>query len=387
MLSELLESRRKKTVISVEELKCQLNGKPFVLYGAGIVGSDILEILRKFDILPVALSDTNRCKWHKRVSEVEVVPPAELAAKFGTDILVIACFYLNVEENMVNVRRILSRYDITDIHHVSFFMCCPELFLPLRGRRSQLEIFDVISSEQREGIERGYLLMSDDRSKELYRQMIEFRCFLQGAEPLLDGDTDYFAFDNFAPRQDEVFVDCGAYTGDTLQEFLENYNDNFQQYIAFEPDPVSFGKLKEHVNSLQCADKIKLFQAALSDFETTLRFDADGGVSSAVSQTGTEQVSAVPMDAALNGVSVSFIKLDVEGFERNALLGAIETIERCRPVLAVCVYHMLDDIWQLPLLLEQLCHNYKFFLQARNFLTGYCVFAVPAERAAIKERS
>jgi len=382
MIRELIENNCKKPVLSVKELKRRLGETPIVLYGAGGSGTDILEALRKADVFPVAFSDTDSGKWHTHVSGLEVVPHTELSSKFGRDISIIACFYLNAEENMASVRRLFSGYGITSVMHVSFFMCCPELFLPLRGSRSQLEIFDVLSDEQREGIDRSYGLMSDDRSKALYRQIIGFRCFLQGFEPLLGGDVEYFAFDHFAPKREEIFVDCGAYVGDTLREFLKIYKECFRQYIAFEPDPDNFRKLSEYACSLEYADRIRLSQTALSDSKTTLRFDVGHGISSVVSQTGNGKVFAIPLDAALNKESVSFIKIDVEGYERNVLLGAEDTIERCRPVLAVSVYHMLNDIWQLPLLLDKFCRNYKFFLYAPNYLAGPCVFAVPAERLA-----
>jgi FkbM family methyltransferase len=383
MLNELLKNQ-KKSVISVEALKIQLGKKPVVFYGAGASAFDTLEALRAYDIFPVAFSDTDCGKWHTEFYGLEVVPPAELVPKFGSDILVFACFSINYTENIVDVTALLNSLGITDIRHISFFMCCPELFLPINGKRNLLGIFDVINDEQKAGIEQSYSLFADENSRLLYAQMIGFRCYLHGFEPLLGGEVDYFAFDYFAPVEDEVFIDCGAYLGDTLQEFLKTYKDSFYQYIAFEPDPDNFDSLSKCVKSLatDATDtKIKLFQAAVSDTESFLRFDGGHGHSSKVSHdAGGEFVPSVTLDTALDGAPITFIKIDVEGFERNVLLGAKNIIARCRPVLAVSAYHMLDDLWRLPVLLNELCANYKFFFAGWNFIAGYLIFAVPDER-------
>ena len=61
-----------------------------------------------------------------------------------------------------------------------------------------------------------------------------------------------------------------------------------------------------------------------------------------------------------------YIKYDVEGAEKQALLGSIATIRRCRPALLVSLYHRTEDLFALPLLVHQICPSYRFYLRRGN---------------------
>ena len=60
---------------------------------------------------------------------------------------------------------------------------------------------------------------------------------------------------------------------------------------------------------------------------------------------------------------VSFIKLDIEGAEYKALLGARRIIKTYKPKLAICVYHRHDDLCRLPMLIHEMVPDYKFYLR------------------------
>lgn len=59
---------------------------------------------------------------------------------------------------------------------------------------------------------------------------------------------------------------------------------------------------------------------------------------------------------------VNYIKLDVEGAEMNALIGAKETIIKLKPKLAVCLYHKIEDLWSILKFLKDLVPEYSFYL-------------------------
>ena len=86
----------------------------------------------------------------------------------------------------------------------------------------------------------------------------------------------------------------------------------------------------------------------------------------ATAERGTIAVSAETLDSLVDGGRPTFIKLDIEGFEVDALQGARKTIQREAPVLAVCVYHRQDHLWRIPLLLSSLRGDYAFFLRPHN---------------------
>jgi hypothetical protein len=78
---------------------------------------------------------------------------------------------------------------------------------------------------------------------------------------------------------------------------------------------------------------------------------------------GNSSINTVKLDDALKDEPVSFIKMDVEGSESNALLGAEEIIKNLKPKLAISVYHKDDDLAKIPLLIHEIVPEYKFYLR------------------------
>ncbi len=89
----------------------------------------------------------------------------------------------------------------------------------------------------------------------------------------------------------------------------------------------------------------------------------------------------VPIDVMFAARRVSMIKMDIEGGEYDALLGAKQVIQRDRPILAICVYHSQQDLWRLPLLMRGLCPEHRMYLQSyRGDGIQTVAYAVPPER-------
>jgi hypothetical protein len=129
--------------------------------------------------------------------------------------------------------------------------------------------------------------------------------------------------------------------------------------------------LRETVAALSPAARVKVDcrQVALGSEPSALYLDATGTAASATSASpsaGTIAVRAEMLDSLVDGSRPTFIKLDIEGFEVEALQGARETIQRHAPVLAVCVYHRQDHLWRIPLLLRTLRDDYAYFLRPHN---------------------
>jgi hypothetical protein len=91
-------------------------------------------------------------------------------------------------------------------------------------------------------------------------------------------------------------------------------------------------------------------------------------------------VEGVTLDAALDGITPSYLKFDIEGAEPEALEGARRIIAGNGPVIAVCVYHAQDHLWRLPLAIQALQPDYRFFLKPYKQVWELVCYAVPAER-------
>jgi FkbM family methyltransferase len=128
--------------------------------------------------------------------------------------------------------------------------------------------------------------------------------------------------------------------------------------------------------------RITVLPCAVGKEDGTARFRAGGLASSKVAETGaTLEVECRTLDSALKGEHPTFIKMDLEGAEPDALLGAAKTMARCRPVMAVCAYHKCEHLWTIPKLLKAANPDYGIFLRRYAedcWETVY--YAVPPER-------
>ena len=156
--------------------------------------------------------------------------------------------------------------------------------------------------------------------------------------------------------------------------------------LAVEPDPANFQTLTATVGALPPAVRARVDcrQAALGAESRMLHLDPTGTAASATrteASLGTIAVQAETIDALVAGERPTFIKLDIEGFEIDALRGGQATIVDHGPVLAVCVYHLQDHLWKIPLLLRGWRDDYAFFLRPHNEEGWDLVcYAVPRRR-------
>jgi FkbM family methyltransferase len=203
-------------------------------------------------------------------------------------------------------------------------------------------------AERTEEIGRGRTLLDAEGREEFDRQMRLRLGDFSGQ--LIDSGVQYFPKDLFQLSRNEVFVDCGAFDGDTISEFRRATGDHFAQIVAFEPDPENFVALKSAVNG---DPRIALQPYATDVRRKNVRFTT-GGTGARVSSTGTCEVQAITLDEALDGIAPTYMKFDIEGSEPDALEGGRETIARHRPKMAVCLYHAPDHLWRIPLRLNEL---------------------------------
>jgi FkbM family methyltransferase len=221
-------------------------------------------------------------------------------------------------------------------------------------------------------------LWADDGSRREYLAQIRWRLQFDFAG-LTDPVTGpmYFRDELCALKEDEVFVDCGAYDGDTVRSFLKHSRGRFQKVYAFEPDPANFQKLRA---TAEGDARIVTKQAALGRTNGMVAFSAEANESSRAGK-GDLQVECVALDAYLAGAHPSWIKMDIEGFEPEALAGARETIARETPVLAICVYHAQEHLWEIPLQIRSYNPNYRFYLRPHVYdVWDLVCYAIPYQQ-------
>lgn len=174
--------------------------------------------------------------------------------------------------------------------------------------------------------------------------------------------TQYFEKGIVAPVQNEVFVDGGCYNGHTDILFSEWTDSQYKKIYAFEPDYVNFEGCLKSIN--EKLENVEVINAGVWSEDTTLSFIADHEQWAKVGEgTDTVTITAKSIDSVVKDDKVTFIKLDVEGSELEALKGAKNTIVNNRPRLAICLYHKPEDIVEIPEYILSLIPDYKIYIR------------------------
>jgi FkbM family methyltransferase len=183
----------------------------------------------------------------------------------------------------------------------------------------------------------------------------------------------------FFLNAEECFVDCGAYTGDTIESFARQAVDGFRKVIAFEADPAVLSGLRSFMQAL--GSRALLHESAVAARTGVVHFSGDGIGGGRVTVNSSAEVPCVSLDDALVHEPVTMIKMDIEGSELKALEGAHRVIWRDRPVLAICGYHRPDHLWRVLASLKTLAPDWALFLRSHcaDGLDTVC-YAVPPER-------
>jgi FkbM family methyltransferase len=164
------------------------------------------------------------------------------------------------------------------------------------------------------------------------------------------------------------FIDCGAYIGDTL-EALVSRNIKVEAAALIEPAEANFRELAKTADRLKAkVRQMIIFPCAVSDTTGMSPFAGDGG-SGTLHEQGESMVMTVALDDILKGFRPTFIKMDVEGAEIRALQGAEKMIRESRPDLAICVYHCINHLWDVPHLIAGWDLGYRFYLRSYNACT------------------
>jgi FkbM family methyltransferase len=366
------------------------DGRGIVLMGAGGLGRRTLAGLRSRGIEPLAFADNATSRQGTLIDGVRVLSPETAAKEFGTrGVFVVTIWGANSPHRFAHSQAQLRALDCD-------FVCSfPPLFWKYAEELLPFYLQDLPSRllEERGDVARAFDVWEDDASRAEYLRQVRFRLCadFDGLSHPVE-HPQYFADDLFVWSDAEWIVDGGAYDGDSVRLIAKKYGERFGHILAIEPDPANFAKLQVVVAELSptARAKIDCRQNALASKRSTLHLEATGTASSATHlapSAGTIAVGAETLDALVNGARPTFIKLDIEGFEVDALEGARNTIERHAPVLAICVYHRQNHLWKIPLLLHQWRHDYAFFLRPHNEEGWDLVcYGVPRERLIERTR-
>ncbi len=218
-------------------------------------------------------------------------------------------------------------------------------------------------------------LLSDAESRRIFDNVLSYKLtgdirFLLGAE----SDMDAVWEELIHPERIRTYADLGAYNGDTVREMIEKSQGHVKRIYAFEPDARNFKKLSAYAENETRAHVEPVAAGAWSK-TATLFFDRSGNRNASISQNRSDvldprapktvAVQVDTLDRVLDGQRVDYIKYDVEGSEREALIGSRQSIALYLPTLLVSLYHRNEDLFALPLLVKELFPQYKGYYLRR----------------------
>lgn len=208
-------------------------------------------------------------------------------------------------------------------------------------------------------------IWTDQKSLNIYYEQI--KCYLSrryNTSNQIDR-VQYFPNDIIFEKGYSNFVDCGAYTGDTVATLAKSVG-KIRKLIALEPDAENFSKLTTNIATEKdnIAEEIYLYPCGIWSSSSTLAFNNTQGPSCHISALGNNSLPCVSLDDILVSFIPTFIKMDIEGSEIEAIKGASKTISQYKPDLAISVYHKIEHLWEIPILLKSLHSDYKFYLRS-----------------------
>lgn len=339
-----------------------------VLFGAGMLGRKVLSALAQIGIRPVAIADNNIQLHGTEIGSVSITSPSAAAERWGSTALFIVTIYRSTGDGgMADRIRFLKELGCS---HVTTFVqlgwTCEHILPHFAAERPSRILL------HRDALMRVEDLWADDISREVFYEQLTWRLGGDFSRLRSPAPDQYFPRDILRPHDAEVFIDCGAFDGDTLRSIPWP----IKKAWALEPDPQTAAILRKSAR-----ENVQVVEIAVGQTKSKVRFNAVGTLGSARAEDGSIEVNVFALDDLLGDESPTFIKLDVEGDELAALEGARNTLVRIQPVVAVCVYHRPDDLWQIPLYLHTQLPDHRLFLRSHaNDGFELVTYAIPSER-------
>lgn len=343
--------------------------RPIVVYGMGNGADKLLARFREYGITVADFFASDGFVRGHFFHGKRVLSFAEVRDKYP-EFCIVLSFATNREDVLMYLLDLDRRYG----------MVMPDL--PVAGDDTfNAAYYNAHFSD----IVRAYDLLADDESRALYSSVLHYK--LSGNIRYLSEHTvspaDCYAL--FPTEELKTVIDCGAYNGDTVREFL-SINPSAEHIYAIEPDEKNLKKLCRYLEENDLSDRVTAVGTAVSSHSGTGIFASGGNRNSTLFcgsyQNKERAVPLITVDSLSENIHTDYLKYDVEGAEAEALRGSENTVRRDRPCITLSAYHRNEDIFALPLQLHAMADDYLFYYRRTACLPAWelRLIAVPKEK-------
>ena len=342
MINELLKNKS-----SWEKLKS--TDKPLVLYGTGNGADMVLDELNRLEVKISAVTASDGFVRKREFRGFEVKPLSEIKAQYD-DFIIILGFATCINEVMTSIREIDEKHQV--------IMPVVPVFGDTIFNRDYIEKNEV-------NLEYSRSLLYDEESKRIFDSMVRFQFTGELSYLFQAESTREDALTNILNLTDkEDMLDLGAYRGDTIKELID-LTGGYSSITALEPDPKTFEKLKDFAKDME---NVTLYPYAVWSEKKELTFSGGGGRQSALSKEGKFTVTAIDVDSLIKDKTITYVKADVEGVEKEMLSGMKNLLQNEKPKLSISCYHRSEDLCTLIPLIHSINPDYKIHLRHHPYI-------------------
>jgi len=328
------------------------NAKGVGVFNAQRLGEFVAKSLKTSGVNVLTFIDNGSSKHGTKVSDIPVIPLEELTDKQTPIIIATTRFSKSIAKQLkANGFNNYLPYPVLSLID-------PELYpheIPYMG----------IQEDFAQNIPRHlgvFLSLTDDKSREVHDGLIQYRLKYDAAyaDAVADQyDRQYFDEKLISYSEEGVFVDLGGYDGDTVEKYIQFGENVYKKIYLFEPDKTILERAKVRLKNF---DHIEYVPTGAYSKDGELRFSASGRTNGFFSEVGDLIIPVQKLDSVVKEDPI-LIKMDIEGSEKEALIGARDTLQRSKPKLAIAAYHFATDLWRLVDVIREINPSYNFYLR------------------------
>ena len=327
-------------------------GLPIFIYGMGDGALKILKVFKEYGIAASGFFASDDY-YRAHVFEGHYVHTLSQIEEYLDEFVVVLAFAAGYERLYNHINEIAKRYTLL----------APDV--PVAG--DGLFTYEYCTWHKKE-INRVYNMLADEKSRSVFSDIINFK--ISGKIEYLNNCTtpNSEVFEKLISlSDDEVYVDLGAYNGDTVQEFLDITKNQYKSIHAFEPNIKNFKRMLKRVGNEH--ENIYYYNGAAWSNGGELSFTDGAGRMTMVKEDGEKTVPCYAVDESIKE-QATLIKLDVEGAEREAIIGAKRQIASGAKIICA-LYHRNEDMFAIPLQLLEINPRLKFYIRHQLYIPAW----------------